>query len=68
MYRNHTYITRCLGNLVGLGRLQAFVAKEARVKMGSLTVVSTHAELDKGDWGIKEARDLVNQAAGMFLN
>ena len=55
MYRNHTYVTRCLGNLIGLGRLQAFVAKEAGVKMGSLTIVSTHAELDKGDeWGIKD--------------
>ncbi|SRR6266540_4400054 len=66
MYRNHTYVTRCLGNLIGLGRLQAFVAKEGRVKMGPLTVISTHAELDKGDWGIKEARSLVRQAAGML--
>ena len=66
MYRNHTYITRCLGNLIGLGRLQAFVAKEAGIKMGSLTVVSTHAELDTGKgWGIKAARELVQQAAGM---
>jgi thymidylate synthase len=66
MYRNHGYITRCLGNLIGLGRLQAFVAKEAKVKIGSLTVTSTHAELDKGDWGVKEARELVQQAAGML--
>ncbi len=66
IYRNHYYVTRCLGNLIGLGRLQAFVAKEAGVKMGSLTVISTHAELDKGDWGIKEARELVLQAAGML--
>ena len=66
MYRNHTYVTRCLGNLIGLGRLQAFVAEEAGVKLGSLTIVSTHAELDKGDWGIRESRDLVNQAATML--
>jgi len=66
MYRNHTYVTRCLGNLIGLGRLQAFVAKEAGVKMGSLTIVSTHAELDTGAWGILESRDLVNQAATML--
>jgi thymidylate synthase len=66
MYRNHTYISRCLGNLIGLGRLQAFVAKEAGVKTGSLTVISTHAELDKGDWGIKEARDLVERAAALL--
>ena len=66
MYRNHTYVTRCLGNLIGLGLLQAFVAKGAGVKMGSLTIISTHAELDKGDWGIRESRDLVNRAAAML--
>lgn len=67
MYRNHTYITRCLGNLIGLGRLQAFVAKEVGVKLGSLTCVSTHAELDTGKaWGIKDARELVQQAAGLL--
>ena len=58
MYRNHTYITRCLGNLIGLGRLQAFVAKEAGLKVGSLTCISTHAELDIGKgWGINDARN-----------
>ena len=67
MYRNHTYITRCLGNLIGLGRLQAFVAKEADVKLGSLTVISTHAKLDTGKgWGIKDARELVEQAARLL--
>lgn len=67
MYRNHTYITRCLGNLIGLGRLQAFVAKEAGLKLGSLTCISTHAELDTGDeWGIRDARELVQQAAEML--
>ncbi|HWD41283.1 MAG TPA: hypothetical protein VG944_20735 [Fimbriimonas sp.] len=62
MYRNHTYITRCLGNLIGLGRLQKFVAEQAGLKLGSLTVISTHAELDTGEWGIVEARELVNRA------
>lgn len=69
MYRNHTYITRCLGNLIGLGRLQAFVAKEVDVMLGSLTVISTHAMLDTGEgWGIKDARSLVEQAARLFQN
>lgn len=63
MYRNHYYITRLLGNLIGLGRLQAFVASQTGVQLGSLTVISTHAELDTGEWGIVEARDLVNQSA-----
>lgn len=66
MYRNHTYITRCLGNLIGLGRLQRFIAQQAGLKLGSLTVISTHAELDTDGWRIKEARELVIQAEGIF--
>lgn len=67
MYRNHTYITRCLGNLIGLGRLQAFVADEVGIKPGSLTVVSTHAQLDTaGGWGIRDARGLVRRAANLL--
>jgi hypothetical protein len=47
MYRNHFYIEKLLGNLMGLGRLMAFVARESAVNVGALTVVSTHAEIDK---------------------
>jgi thymidylate synthase len=67
LYRNHTYITRCLGNLIGLGRLQAFVAKEAGVDRGPLTCVSTHAEIDTGTgWGLQDARRLVTEAAAII--
>ena len=68
IYRNQTYTTRCLGNLIGLGRLQAFVAKEARLnRVGPLTCISTHAELDTGDgWGIKDARKLVDDASKLL--
>jgi hypothetical protein len=49
IYRNQTYVTRCLGNLIGLGRLQEFVATESGItKVGPLTCISTHAQLDKG--------------------
>jgi thymidylate synthase len=47
MYRNHYYIEKLLGNLIGLGRLMEFVAKEAGVGLGPLTVHSTHAEIDQ---------------------
>jgi len=47
VYRNHFYIEKLLGNLVGLGRLMTFVASEASVGLGPLTVISTHAEIDK---------------------
>jgi hypothetical protein len=46
MYRNHFYIEKLLGNLIGLGRLMAFVAREADLRVGALTVISTHAEID----------------------
>ncbi len=47
MYRNHFYMEKLLGNLIGLGRLMAFIAQESDVNVGSLTVISTHAEIDK---------------------
>ena len=68
MYRNHTYITRCLGNLIGLGRLQAFVAKEAGVKLGSLTSSRHTLNWTRTDWGIKEARELVSRPRVMLRN
>lgn len=48
MYRNHAYIARGLGNFIGLGRLQAFVAEQTGASRGSLTCISTHAEIDHG--------------------
>lgn len=48
MYRNHYYTEKLLGNLVGLGRLMAFVAEEVGIEVGPLTVLSTHAEVDTG--------------------
>jgi len=47
MYRNHYYIEKLLGNLIGLGRLMAFVANEAELEVGALTVVSSHATIDQ---------------------
>lgn len=50
MYRNHYYIEKLLGNLIGLGRLLDFVATEAKIPRGSLTIVSTHAKIDTDKW------------------
>ena len=47
MYRNHYYIEKLLGNLIGLGRLMAFVAAEGGVALGPLAVLSTHAQIDQ---------------------
>lgn len=51
IYRSHYYCERALGNLLGLSQLLSFVAKEAGVKVGTLTCVSTHAKLDTSAWG-----------------
>jgi hypothetical protein len=45
-YRNHYYVEKLLGNLIGLGRLMKFVANETGTNVGALTVLSTHAEID----------------------
>jgi hypothetical protein len=46
VYRNHFYTQKLLGNLIGLGRLMAFVAEEAKLEPGALSVLSTHAKTD----------------------
>lgn len=56
MYRNHFYIEKLMGNLIGLGRAMDFVAHEAGIKVGALTVISTHAEIDQPRRNGKPAR------------
>lgn len=46
VYRNHYYIEKLLGNLIGLGQLLHYVASESALRTGSLTVLSTHAQID----------------------
>jgi hypothetical protein len=74
MYRNHAYVARGLGNFIGLGRLQAFIATQTGASLGSLTCISTHAEIDAGKktqngvvqgWTISEANDLVRQCRAL---
>ena len=46
IYRNHYYLARLLGNLIGLGRLLRFVSEQSGLVAGDLTVLSTHAQID----------------------
>lgn len=46
MYRSHYYITKALGNLLGLAQLQSFVADETGLSVGPLVCYSTHARID----------------------
>lgn len=45
-YRSHWYVERALGNLIGLARLQWFVASASGAKVGSLTIIAAEAVLD----------------------
>lgn len=60
-YRNHYYIEKLLGNLVGLGRLMTFIAGETGTKVGALTVISTHAQIDQPDATRQDITTLLQQ-------
>lgn len=51
MYRSHHYCSRALGNLLGLAQLLSFVAHESGLQVGTLSCLSTYAELDVRAWG-----------------
>ena len=47
VYRNHDFLERAYGNYWGLCNLTQFIAREAQIKPGPLTCVSSHAYVDK---------------------
>lgn len=55
-YRNQYYIERALGNLLGLARLQRFVAAATGLEQGPFTMIAAHADLDST---VREATDLL---------
>jgi len=63
IYRNHYYTEKLLGNLIGLGRLMAFVASEAGVEVGALSILSTHAEVDVGQGTRAQLKALHDECA-----
>lgn len=62
IYRSHHYCARALGNLIGLGQLLSFVAHESGLEVGTLSCLSTHAELDVKEWGGVDATNAVLNA------
>lgn len=46
LYRSHFMFERAYGNYLGLGRLLAYIAQQAELACGTLTVVAGHARLD----------------------
>jgi hypothetical protein len=68
MYRSHFYISKTLGNLLGLAQLQSFVAAEANLEVGPLICHSTHARIDTGaSWTLTEVRQLLSERKSALL-
>ena len=63
VYRNHFYTEKLLGNLIGLGQLMDFVATEAKVRVGPLSVLSTHAQADSAGANHMQLKELYQQCA-----
>jgi hypothetical protein len=62
LYRNHYYVERALGNLIGLSQLLFFVAKEAGLPPRGLVCHSTFARLDfDGGWKVPELNALIKE-------
>lgn len=60
LYRYHYYVSKALGNLVGLAQLQGFIATEVGIASGPLVCHSTFAVLDRDSgWRLDEIRGLV---------
>jgi hypothetical protein len=74
-YRSHYYIQRLMGNLVGLARLLFFVAREAGLQPGPLTINSTYARLDTGGqngegrkWGEQDIAKLIDACRKVYAD
>lgn len=63
MYRLHDYRYKVPGNLLGLARLQACVAREVGVNIGQLVVHSSRAYIEQEGAKIREFRSLVESFA-----
>lgn len=66
VYRNHFYTEKLLGNLIGLGRLMAFVAAEVGITVGPLSVLSTHAHVDAAAATQAQLRELHAKCAAIL--
>ncbi|HEV3189972.1 MAG TPA: hypothetical protein VGY54_05720 [Polyangiaceae bacterium] len=77
LYRSHHYVQRAFGNLLGLARLQGFVAEQVGADNGPLVCHSTMALLDHGvkknkktheekGWRESEVAPLLERCGSLF--
>lgn len=67
VYRNHYYVQKTLGNLLGLGRLLGFIARESGFEVGTLTVNSTAARIETDGWRKAEVTALIDDCSARLL-
>lgn len=65
-YRSHYYVERALGNLIGLSWLLYFVSSESGIPAGSLTCISSMAQLENGKWGKENLRKLIKDCRSVW--
>lgn len=67
LYRNHYYVERALGNLLGLSQLLYFVARESGLEPRGLVCHSTFARVDfDGGWKVGEVSKLIEQSRALL--
>lgn len=50
-YRHQYLITKAYGNMVGLARLQSFIAEQTGYEVGELAIMATMADAERSVWG-----------------
>lgn len=63
LYRSHDYLSKALGNMIGLQRLASFVAQQTGRQLGRVTVISL-VPIAQGGKG--KLRDYANGVAGLY--
>lgn len=61
LYRSHDYLSKALGNLIGLQRLARFVGQETGRQFGRVTVVSLVPIAEKGKGKLRQYADGIAQ-------
>ncbi len=67
VYRNHYYVQKTLGNLLGLGRLLGFIARESGFEVGTLTINSTAGRLETDGWRKADVTSLIDDCTARLL-
>lgn len=69
LYRSHFYVQRAYGNLLGLARMQDFVAREVGLEIGPLVCHSTMATLESDRrWKVGDLNTLLEQCRTAYTS